>query len=504
LNRAVIYCRVSTKEQTHNLSLATQLRVCREYCQRQGMDIAQEFEDAGESAKTTDRPAFREMLAYCRAHKRRVQFVVVYNLTRFSRNTHDHSVVRALLLGLGVRLRSASEPISDDSVGRLTENMLAAIAQFDNDQKADRTKAGMQAALQRGQWAWRAPVGYINGDTRAGQPSLIPDRDRAPLVQRAFEMVGLRHQNPKAVLQAVTALGLTTRGGRPVTFQTFSSVLRNPLYAGLVRSHALGIDRVRGDFQALISEFLFDRTQAVLAGRHAALSHTLNHPDFPLRRFVICDACSTPLTGSAPRGRKKNYRYYHCRRCKGVSIRAEKLESQFVELLELLRPRAEFMGLFRAIVLDVWRARREDAGRIRRELESRLSGLQQRETVLDEAFLYERRIDSASYERQRDKVRENIALIRIELEEARIEEVDVEGILGYAEHVLNNGAQLWIDATPEQRQRLQLALFPQGLRFKDGTFGTAVTCLAFMPLAAESAPDLRLASPTGFEPVFWP
>jgi hypothetical protein len=206
---------------------------------------------------------------------------------------------------------------------------------------------------------------------------------------------------------------------------------------------------------------------------------------------------------SVPR-RKKNYRYYHCRRCKGVSIRAEKLESQFIGLLESLRPRAEFMGLFRAIVLDVWRARREDAGRLRRDLEGRLADLQQREMVLDEAFLYERRIDSAAYERQRDKVRENIALIRIELEDARIEEIDVEGILGYAQHVLGNAAALWSDATPEQKQRLQLALFLQGLRFKEGTFGTAITCLAFMQLAGESTTDLQLASPTGFEPVFWP
>ena len=32
---AVIYARVSTKEQTENLSLPTQLRACEEYCRRQ-------------------------------------------------------------------------------------------------------------------------------------------------------------------------------------------------------------------------------------------------------------------------------------------------------------------------------------------------------------------------------------------------------------------------------------------------------------------------------------
>ena len=51
---AVIYVRVSTKEQTENLSLATQLRACEEYCHRQGYEIRERFHEEGESAKTTD------------------------------------------------------------------------------------------------------------------------------------------------------------------------------------------------------------------------------------------------------------------------------------------------------------------------------------------------------------------------------------------------------------------------------------------------------------------
>ena len=108
--RAAIYIRVSTREQAHNLSLPTQLRACREYCERNDIEVADVFEDAGESAKTTDRPEFQRLLAYCRTNKGRVQLVVVYNVTRFSRNTYDHSFVRTLLLRHGVTLRSVSEP----------------------------------------------------------------------------------------------------------------------------------------------------------------------------------------------------------------------------------------------------------------------------------------------------------------------------------------------------------------------------------------------------------
>ena len=94
---AVIYTRVSTKEQVENLSLSTQLEACRHYCATNGIDVAKEFEDAGESAKTTNRPKFLAMLEYCQKNKGRIDVVVVYNVSRFSRDTHDHLGVRAQL-----------------------------------------------------------------------------------------------------------------------------------------------------------------------------------------------------------------------------------------------------------------------------------------------------------------------------------------------------------------------------------------------------------------------
>ena len=57
---------------------------------------------------------------------------------------------------------------------------MSVISQFDNDVKAERTKAGMTAALSIGRWTHKAPLGYLNGDTKARQPSLysIPNAHR--------------------------------------------------------------------------------------------------------------------------------------------------------------------------------------------------------------------------------------------------------------------------------------------------------------------------------------
>ena len=154
------------------------------------------------------------------------------------------------------------------------------------------------------------------------------------------------------------------------------------------------------------------------------------------------------------------------------------------------------MQLFSAIVVDVWHSRRAEATALREKLELRLSELKRREATLEEAYLYRQSIDRATYERQRDLIRENVALATLEVDDAKLDEIDVEGLLGFAEFILSNAARLWSESTHEQRQRLQRVLFPEGLRFKDGRFGTAVTCLAFTKLQPISSQENALASPT--------
>jgi site-specific DNA recombinase len=498
--KAAIYCRVSTKEQTQNLSLTTQLKACMEFGIRKGFDIAKVFEDAGESAKTTERPEFQALLSYCRQNKGRLDAVIVYNVSRFSRNTQDHAIVRGLLRTLGVSLLSATEPIGDDSIGMLTENMLAAFAQFDNNVRAERTKAGMRTALERGQWTWVAPLGYRNGNKRAGEASLVPDPTRSGLVQQAFELVSTGEHSVADVLRRVTVLGLRTLRDEPLTPQSFGGLLRKRIYSGSFQVPGFGLGTIRGDFAPLVTETLFDRVQAVLRRSDGPSTHQLNNPDYPLRRFVKCGACEKPLTGSAPRGRSRSYAYYHCRSCSGVRIRKEELETQFLALLETLKPDPAFMPLFKAIVLDVWKTKLIEAERVKTLLETRLEGLRRRATALDEAYLYDRKIDAQTYEAQRDKLREEIALARMELEDVKLNALDVEGLLGFAEHILTNAARLWIEASPAHRSRLQSVLFPEGLRFSDGRFGTATTCLAFKQLAGNSSESEGVVTPEGFEP----
>ena len=295
---AVLYVRVSTEEQADNYSLRTQEDACRKYCKANDLGVAKVFEDAGASAKTTNRPQFLAMLEYVRKNKATISTVVVYAVSRFSRSTVDHQVVRQRLSRQGVTLRSVTEPIADDGTGMLVENMMSAFSKFDNDIRSERTTTGMKAAVESGRWTWKAPIGFTNNNAKGkGHPSLILDDDRAPLMLMAFEQAA-QGRPLVDIKDDLTSRGLTTRSKRPISIQTLSAAIRNPLFAGRVNSPKFDVHDVEGDFEPLVSEALFARAQSALAGRAATSTRSARKSaDWPLRRFARCQ-CGTPLTGS--------------------------------------------------------------------------------------------------------------------------------------------------------------------------------------------------------------
>ena len=241
-----------------------------------------------------------------------------------------------------------------------------------------------------------------------------------------------------------------------------------------------------------------------MAGWTVTAPRQRNHPDFPLRGFVRCESCGRPLTGSWSKGRNGRYAYYHCRRrCRAVNVSKAVLEGAFVDELALLQPTPGYMRLVKDRILCVWQQRCAEAGERTAEHERRVKAIRQKLDRLDEAFLYSESIDLATYSRQRDKLREELTLSKIDHHTEAVDELDVEGILAFAERILPRASDLWVQASLDYKQRLQQLFFPEGIAFDGNRFSrTAVTALLFKYLATGERIDESLASPEGGDGVY--
>ena len=133
----------------------------------------------------------------------------------------------------------------------------------------------------------------------------------------------------------------------------------------------------------------------------------------------------------------------------------------------------------------------------RGDVERRISALDASIDRLEQAFVFDRTIDAATYRSQLQRLRDELTAAECELSDARFDELEVEGVLVFAEHVLGNMASLWSGANPADRMRLQTTVFPTGLVWSADGFGTAVTNPAFSWLRAGSAEESGVASPVG-------
>jgi hypothetical protein len=130
----------------------------------------------------------------------------------------------------------------------------------------------------------------------------------------------------------------------------------------------------------------------------------------------------------------------------------------------------------------------------RRHLDGQINGRR--------VVLYSESIDLTSYSRQFDKLREELTLAKIEHHTEAVDELDVEGILAFAERILPRASDLWVQSSLDYKQRLQALFFPEGIAFDGNRFNrTAITAPLFNYLAPSERADEKMVSRVGIEPT---
>ncbi len=326
--RCAVYCRKSTEdglEQDFN-SLDNQRDCGEAYIKSQGWTCLPEtYDDGGYSGANTDRPALQRLLADIQAGG--IDCVVVQRVDRLTRSLMDFHKIIELFDRHGVCFVSATQPISSaNSMGRLMLNVLLSFAQFERELISDRTKDKIAGARRKGKWVGGRPVLGYDLVPGTGGSRLVINPDEAQRVRAIFRMYLDSRSGLTSVVTECSRRGWTTKawttkagvphGGKPLDKNQLYALLRNVVYAGLVRHHE---DTFAGEHEPIIDRDAFDAVQQKLKtnGRTGG-SHVRNTSGALLKGLARCGACQCAMThtfatrpGTSGRATRR-YRYYTC------------------------------------------------------------------------------------------------------------------------------------------------------------------------------------------------
>jgi len=227
--RVAIYTRVSTEDQAREgFSLDAQKERLIAYCEAQGWDITDLYQDEGHSGRNTRRPAYQRMLE----EKDRWEIMLVMKMDRIHRNSKNFMIMMESLEKWGKKFTSMNESLdTSNAVGRFVVDIIQRIAQLESEQIGERTYMGMSQKAETGigLLGFNPPYGYTihNGN-------LIEISEEALLVQGIFDAYH-RGKSMGWIAEEMNRNNNLTRRGVKWTVWSISRVLHNPIYAGYLR-----------------------------------------------------------------------------------------------------------------------------------------------------------------------------------------------------------------------------------------------------------------------------
>lgn len=199
------------------------------------------------------------------------------------------------------------------------------------------------------------------------------------------------------------------------------------------------------------------------------------------------------------------YLYYHCqqRSCSApVNIRAELLHDGFLEFIRQHQPNSDYLRLFHKVVTDVWNNKQADAVALTRKLEGQMDEIKVRKRKLLEAMVYQQTLTRAEFDEMRIPLEQELAEAENYLCDARLNEIEIDSALDFAEDLMLNAAAVWERCSLNLKQRLQQVLFPGGVEYANGIYRTQQTGFLLKNLEQVKGEEVELVALTGIEPVF--
>lgn len=296
----VIYARYSSKSQTEQ-SIEGQLRVCKEYAERNGLTIIHEYIDRAMSGTNDNRPEFQQMISD--SQLKNFQAILVYKLDRFSRSKYDNAIYKHKLQQNDVKVLSATEVISDSPEGRMMEGLLEMFAEMYSKDLSQKVKRGMRENILKGE--------YIGGKILYGykveNKKVIINEEQAPAIQFIFEQYA-NGTSKKEIVNKLNEMGYRTNKGKKFTPNGIQDKLTNKKYLGIYKNEYIESSNY---FPQLINETLFNKVQERL--KHNKRFSSKAKEKYLLSGKVFCGNCGANMIGiSGTSHNGKTHSYYTC------------------------------------------------------------------------------------------------------------------------------------------------------------------------------------------------
>ncbi len=471
MNKALIYARVSTEEQSkEGQSIEAQIKLCREYAKDNDFTVPDDgvYADRGKSALTTNRPELQSLLHRCDEDDA-ISAVLVMDTDRLARNTLDHLSIKTLLRKKGIRVISISQPMIDDSPeGRFIDVVLASANALQSGITGRKTSKVMLEKVKHGWWAGPAPHGYINAKNEnpvsAYDKRIVkPDPNTADLISKMFDLYASGRYNLKQLTAKMNVLGLRSANGYEMHVSSVHNMLSNPFYYGTM---IWKDKKYQGKHEPLTDKETWERCQRIMNEHNQNASRTRKH-DFLLRGHLYCDECKSRFWGETRTKRGKRYSYYYCKECgAGTYTKMSDLEEQVVEWFGKVTMTKEYAKELMEEARSVLRSLRSSSEEEREALINQKTAVEKKIRVAEDNLL-----DGTIKKKRFSAIMERLDSQLLELNEslANIEDQygsgfqHIEQLIDMATDIKNT----YEDAN-ESLKRQYLDLFFQKLMVRDG------------------------------------
>ena len=209
MTKAIGYIRVSTDDQAESgLSLAHQRSKIEAYTLAMDLHLVELIEDAGESAKSMNRPGLQRAIESIR--KGEATALVILKLDRLTRSVRDLGTMVELFEKTGAALISVQDSINTQTAaGRLVLNVLGSVAQWEREAIGERTAAAMAVKKTRGELVGAVPFGFdLADDGKTLSPN--PSEQESLSILRELRARGLSYRKIGTELES---RGIKTKNG---------------------------------------------------------------------------------------------------------------------------------------------------------------------------------------------------------------------------------------------------------------------------------------------------